>query len=167
MSVHPNSLASLRPIKAGEVRNPNGKNQYTYRRDFEATIQRLAEGKYDPRVQENGDDTAKCWYCQLPDCEKLAASLGAVHDECLELVREMTGGELLAHVGFQKALGGDEKYWSEYAARFWLKTEKRELRAVREARAARAAGDSVHRRVGDPLSKDVGGARRAGRRPRA
>ena len=40
---------------------------------------------------------------------------------------EMTGGELLAHVGFQKALGGDEKYWSESAKRFWLKTEKREL----------------------------------------
>ena len=67
------------------------------------------------------------WYCQLPECKKLAGSLGAVHDDCLELVREMTGGELLAHVGFQKAISGDEKYWSEYAARFWLKTEKREL----------------------------------------
>ncbi len=114
-------------VRPGQVRNPTGKNQFSYRRDFEATIQRLAEGKYDPRVQENSDDTAKCWYCQLPDCEKLAASLGAVHDECLERVREMTGGELLAHVGFQKAISGDEKYWSEYAARFWPVLEKREL----------------------------------------
>ena len=40
---------------------------------------------------------------------------------------EMTGGELLAHVGFQKALGGDEKYWGEHAKRFWPVTEKREL----------------------------------------
>ncbi len=51
MSVHHNSLANLRPVKPGEVRNPAGKNQYTYRRDFQAAIQRLADGTFIGRDQ--------------------------------------------------------------------------------------------------------------------
>jgi hypothetical protein len=32
-------VENLKPAKPGEVRNPEGRNQYSYRRDFEATIE--------------------------------------------------------------------------------------------------------------------------------
>ena len=36
MAVHPNSLANLRPARAGDVRNPNGVNRYTKDRTLKA-----------------------------------------------------------------------------------------------------------------------------------
>jgi hypothetical protein len=129
MEKHPNSLANLRPIQRGEVRNPSGRNQFTYRREFEAAIQRLAEGKYEGRTQPIDDASARCWYCQLPECQLQAAGIGPVHGECLTQVRGMTGAEALAHVGFRKGLAGDEKFWPELARRFWPATEKREHEA--------------------------------------
>lgn len=38
---HPNSLAALRPVSKGEVRNPRGINGYSYRESFEKEIDRL------------------------------------------------------------------------------------------------------------------------------
>lgn len=33
--VHPNSLANLKPVQPGEIRNREGKNQFSYREDTE------------------------------------------------------------------------------------------------------------------------------------
>ena len=62
-------LANLRPIRPGEVRNPEGRNQYTYRRDFQAAIQRLADGTYVGRDQPCADPAAVCGFCGLSGCE--------------------------------------------------------------------------------------------------
>ncbi len=35
---------NLNPASPSEVRNPEGRNQYSYRRDFEQTIDRLLAG---------------------------------------------------------------------------------------------------------------------------
>jgi hypothetical protein len=43
-----NGKAAGRRIQPGEVRNPEGRNQYTYRRDFEKTVVRLLEGELKP-----------------------------------------------------------------------------------------------------------------------
>ena len=49
MSVHPNSLANLKPARRGEIRNPKGNNRYTADRarkeTFEAVCLALAEAK--------------------------------------------------------------------------------------------------------------------------
>jgi len=41
MAAHHNSIKNLRPAKPGDVRNPKGHNQYTYRKDFEKHIDDL------------------------------------------------------------------------------------------------------------------------------
>lgn len=38
---HPNTLAALRPVSKGEVRNPRGINGHSYRESFEKEIDRL------------------------------------------------------------------------------------------------------------------------------
>ena len=43
----------LRPAKPGEVRNPTGINQHTYRRDFERTIDALLKGELSPEEAES------------------------------------------------------------------------------------------------------------------
>jgi hypothetical protein len=55
--------------------------QYTYRRDFEAAIQRLADGTFIGRDQPCADPAAVCSFCGLPGCERAAAGLGAIHAE--------------------------------------------------------------------------------------
>ncbi len=56
MAVHPNSLANLRPAKAGEVRNPTGVNQYSLDHQrlqrFDVTCQALIECM-DPELREH------------------------------------------------------------------------------------------------------------------
>ena len=42
---------NLQPIQPGEVRNPEGKNQYTYKRDFERTIDCLLAGQVQTQNQ--------------------------------------------------------------------------------------------------------------------
>jgi hypothetical protein len=39
-------------IQPGEVRNPEGRNQYSYRRDFEKTVGQLLEGELKEREAE-------------------------------------------------------------------------------------------------------------------
>ena len=41
-SARQRQLAGLKPVKPGEVRNPTGKNQWTYRREFEAAFAKAA-----------------------------------------------------------------------------------------------------------------------------
>lgn len=42
-SARKRQLAGLKPVKPGEVRNPTGKNQWTYRADFERSVARLMD----------------------------------------------------------------------------------------------------------------------------
>ena len=114
-------------VRPGQVLNPEGRNQFTYRRDFEATIQRLAEGKWSGEVEDCEDADARCWLCDLRRCEHYATGIGPVHSKCLEQVREMNVGEILARVALQRALKGDEKLLTETLRRFWPVLEKREL----------------------------------------
>ena len=44
--------ANLKPFKPGDVGNPEGRNQYTYRRDFERTIDALLRGELSPKEAE-------------------------------------------------------------------------------------------------------------------
>ncbi len=148
MSVHHNSLANLRPVKPGEVRNPAGQNQYTYRRDFQAAIQRLADGTFVGRDQACADRAAACSFCGLPECERLAAGLGAIHAECLEQVRSMKGGEVLAHVAWRQALSGDSRMLPEALKRFWA-VEQAQWENADESLAAQL--DEMSKRLGEDL----------------
>lgn len=55
MPIHPNSLANLNPARPGDVRNPNGANQYTkdrlLRTRFEAVCV-AALAAEDPKTRE-------------------------------------------------------------------------------------------------------------------
>ena len=121
-------LANLQPIRPGEVRNPKGRNQYSYRRDFEAAIGRLAAGKYAGRSQACEDADLECVFCGLQKCERLAAGLGAIHEGCLRQVRKMTCGDVLAHVTWRRALSGDPRILPETLRRVWPALDRQEDR---------------------------------------
>ncbi len=44
--------ANLRPFKSGDVGNPEGKNQYSYKRECEQTIDALLKGEVSPEEAE-------------------------------------------------------------------------------------------------------------------
>lgn len=97
---------NLVPVKPGEVRNPTGKNQYTYRRDFERTIDELLAGDLTPEHAE-----------LIP--EKLR--------EMISSMPAMTRGKAIALITMAGALGGDEKQLPEVLKRLWPVVEKREV----------------------------------------
>ena len=93
-----------RPIQPGQVLNPEGKNQYTYKRDFELTIDRLLKGELSPEEAES-----------VPEWVR-------------ELVRPgMTRGEALALVTVAGALRGDPKHLAVVLKRIWPETQKHEI----------------------------------------
>ena len=93
-------------IKPGEVRNPVGRNQYSYRRDFERAADALLRG-----VATEGE----------------RRRLG-LDDDLLALIPEdATRGEILAFVTILRAEAGDEKVYAEVMARLWPKVERREI----------------------------------------
>ena len=141
-------LENLKPIRRGEVRNPSGRNQYSYRRDFQAAIQRLADGTFVGRDQACADRAAACSFCGLPQCERLAAGLGAIHAECLEQVRSMKGGEILAHVAWRQALSGDSRMLPEALKRFWS-VDDAQSEDADESLSAQL--DAMSKRLGDDL----------------
>jgi len=99
-------LANLRPpIKPGEVRNPQGHNQYTYRRNFEKAVDQALGGKLSPELKQFIPESV------LP---------------LIEGREDLTTGEAIALVQIAKTLTGDEKATSETLARLWLKTERHE-----------------------------------------
>ena len=144
----PRQLASLKPIRPGEVRNPEGRNQYTYRRDFQDAIQRLADGTFVGRDQACSDRAVVCGFCGLPGCERAAAGLGAIHTECLAAVRGMKGGEVLAHVAWRQALSGDQRMLPEVLKRFWT-VEEAQSSEVDQSLSAQL--DAMSKRVGEDL----------------
>ena len=78
-------MANLRPIKRGEVKNPSGRNQYSYRQDFEEAIGRLAAGRYQGRTQGCTNELLECSFCGLPACELLAVASRRVRHRDLRI----------------------------------------------------------------------------------
>ena len=94
------------PIKPGQVLNPKGNNQYTYRRDFETAIDELLAGSLTPEHAE-----------LIP--ENLREQISSIPD--------MTRGKAIAIIAVAGALGGDEKQLPDVLKRLWPIVEKKEL----------------------------------------
>jgi hypothetical protein len=92
-----------RPIRPGEVRNLEGRNQYTYRRDFETRIGRLLNGELTDAEAE-----------QVPEWVQALVNPG------------MARGEALAHITVLGALRG-EKHLLEALKRIWPVVTKAEV----------------------------------------
>lgn len=91
-------------IRPGEVRNPEGRNQYSYKRDFEVTIDKLLAGELTETEAE-----------LVPEAAKALIKPG------------MSRGEALAVVTVTAALCGDDKHLAELLKRVWPITSKHEL----------------------------------------
>ncbi len=97
---HNGSGAPGRPIQPGQVLNPKGANQYTYKRDFELTIGRLLKGELSP--------------------EEMEAVPGWVRDL---ITPGVTRGEAIAAVTLAGALRGDPKHLMAVLERLWPKVQ--------------------------------------------
>ena len=93
-----------RPIQPGQVLNPEGKNQWTYRRDFEHAVERLCSGEITEELLEYIPDQIRPLFSE-----------------------EMSGGEALAKMLMVRALRGDEKCLTEALKRIWPATQKHEI----------------------------------------
>ena len=167
-------LANLRPAKLGEVRNPEGRNQYSYRRDFERAMARLAQGGVGLRTApfEPGRSRSEpCGWCALPlagrDDGVVVEELGPMHAACVARVRERTRGELLARLLWGKALRGEEWAAKLLAARLW--PERLELVApTTEERAGETAADRMAElpaELRESFERGVAGLLQAGQAP--
>ena len=94
----------LRPFKPGDVGNPKGNNQYSYKRAFELTIDALLKGELSPEEVET-----------LPDWVRELVSVG------------MTRGEAIAAVTVAGALRGDSKHLAAVLKRIWPEVMKHEM----------------------------------------
>lgn len=85
-----------RPIQLGEVRNPEGRNQYSYRRDFDQDVPRLlAEGTSDAEID------------RLPEWARGVELEGLTRDE------------VVARIVVAGALRGEGRYMNEVLKRVW------------------------------------------------
>jgi len=100
-------LKNLRPWKPGQSGNPKGVNRYTYKRDFETTVDRLLSGEF-------AEDEA----AQLSGWVRALVKPG------------MKRGEALAHITVTGALRGDEKHLLEMLKRIWPVVTKAEVSGV-------------------------------------
>jgi len=97
----------LNPAKPGEVRNPKGINQYTYRGDFERSIDALLKGKLSgPEIED----------LKLPDHIRHVVEAG-----------EVTRGEVIAMITVAGAMMGEKERLAEVLARLWPKISKHEI----------------------------------------
>jgi hypothetical protein len=67
LAPHPNSLANLKPPQPGEVRNPTGRNQYTYRTEAEKNLDEWCKdhGREMVRVIADAARAGKPWAAKL------------------------------------------------------------------------------------------------------
>jgi hypothetical protein len=115
-------VENLKPAKPGEVRNPEGRNQYSYRRDFEATIDAVLRSvyKFEPEALEPGEGkTARCLVCSLFGCDTRAGLNIYAHQGCLSELDGKTRGEVIGLVAVQRALTGDDRMLPEILKRVW------------------------------------------------
>jgi hypothetical protein len=83
-------------IRPGEVRNPEGRNQYTYRREIEQNALDLLDGELPPDQLED-----------LPQWVQKAIKAG------------MTRGEAIVAIMIAGALRGERPYFQEALKRVW------------------------------------------------
>ena len=99
---------NLTPVKAGDPPlNPEGRNQYTYRREFETTITNLLKGKL-----------------TKPELDALDLPPYILH---IAESGELKRGELIAIVTVYRAMKADKDGMAEALARLWPKVEKHEV----------------------------------------
>ena len=97
----------LKPAKPGEIRNPKGINQYTYRRDFEHSIDALLKGKLTaPEIED----------LKLPAHIRHVVEAG-----------EVSRGEVIAMITVAGAMMGEKERLAEVLARLWPKISKHEI----------------------------------------
>jgi hypothetical protein len=92
--------------KPGVAPNPVGTNQYTYRRNFERSIDRMLNGEISPELLD-----------LVPETVQRMIQDGA----------DLTTGEVIALCQIVRTLEGDEKATAESLARIWPKTDKHEV----------------------------------------
>jgi hypothetical protein len=124
---HDPRYPNLKPSKPGEVRNPKGINQYTYRRDFEASIDKLLRSPMADTLTEPKDQTQPCAYCGGEAADALLDHTLYVHRDCSERFTKMTRGEVLAHTTMRRAMAGEIKMLPEVLKRLWAPVEKHEV----------------------------------------
>lgn len=104
--------------------NPTGKNQWTYRRDFEMALSDLLKAKFrlKQEVVEPGETEGKhCLVCGLLECDAYAGAGIYAHRICVGQLDGLTRGQVIALVTVQRAMMGDEKILPEVLARLWPK----------------------------------------------
>ena len=115
-------VQNLKPIQPGAVRNPEGRNQYSYRRDFEATVDALLRSVYKfetENLKPGEGEMARCVVCNLMGCDTRAGLNLYAHLHCLSELDGKTRGEVIGLVAVQRALSGDEKMLTELLKRMW------------------------------------------------
>lgn len=123
-------------IKPGQVLNPKGINQYTYRADFENAISRFlkdpAELVTSPVPEESSVlRRAECLLCGLCGVDVFVQQGFYAHEQCIEQIQssDLTRGEAIALISIRRALAGDEKVLPAVLDRLWPKVSKHELEA--------------------------------------
>ena len=117
-------------IQPGEVRNPKGINQYTYRRDFEISIDRLLAGRWEFRrepVEDKEGEKCSCLICGLRNCNLYVGEQQYAHAACIDEIDGMSRGEAIAYVTVRRAMAGDEKMLPCVLDRVWPKVTKHEV----------------------------------------
>ena len=116
-------IENLTPIRKGEVKNPLGRNQYSYRRDFETAIQGLLTGETTPEELERV----------------------GVPKDVRDLIPEgATRGEVLAIVTVHLAMKGEARHLADTLDRLWPKKVGVEASGLdSEPLVIRWAGDLV------------------------
>lgn len=122
-------IENLKPFKPGDIGNPEGRNQYTYRRDFEVAIQELLKGVYEFRrelVEDNEGAKVHCILCGLKGCNIYVGHQLYAHKACVDQIDSLTRGQVIALVTVQRAMAGDEKMLPTVLDRLWPKVQKHE-----------------------------------------
>jgi hypothetical protein len=121
---------NLIPAKPGEVRNPKGINQYSYRRDFEDAIQRLLKGQWKFRrelIEDKEGQKVPCLICGLKNCDIYVGEQQYAHGACVDGLDGMSRGEAIAYVTVRRAMQGDEKLLPVVLDRLWPRVSKHEI----------------------------------------
>ena len=122
--------ATLTPVKPGEVLNPKGINQYTYRANFEQSIDRLLAGRWTFRrepVEDKEGEKVACLICGFRNCNLYVGQQQYAHAACIDEIDGMTRGEAIAYATVHRAMAGDEKMLPHVLDRVWPKVTKHEV----------------------------------------
>lgn len=101
------NTSGLKPSQPGEIRNPAGHNQYTYRRKFLTSMADLAQGKTGRQTTPYSGPRV-CFVCRLAGCDVMASEVGPMHASCIDVVRESPRADLFARLLWSQALAGHE-----------------------------------------------------------